>query len=267
MASSLPFILLCLQLVSIVFSSSDLSGHVYRRSPAKTPKPAPGTAAPNGNPPNPKTTGKPAPFGFGSKVTSGGNATPQTPKDAAQLEAWLTDKVPRVILISKTYDFTSLTNTTASGWYLNFNLIQPWKACSNGLHVQSAVNYDNWCSKEKTLSNVPSLTGITTLAALTQKLFRTATRPKGVLTADQKRVERIELIKRMVTPNGHQRDRTALGHRETGRDIFEWARKQYYQHFSPSDSRLSPPARLMAKLSATQRTAATQVETAFALHL
>ncbi|KAH9464183.1 hypothetical protein Pst134EB_003716 [Puccinia striiformis f. sp. tritici] len=218
MASSLPFILLCLQLVSIVFSSSDLSGHVYRRSPAKTPKPAPGTAAPNGNPPNPKTTGKPAPFGFGSKVTSGGNATPQTPKDAAQLEAWLTDKVPRVILISKTYDFTSLTNTTASGWYLNFNLI-------------------------------------------------TATRPKGVLTADQKRVERIELIKRMVTPNGHQRDRTALGHRETGRDIFEWARKQYYQHFSPSDSRLSPPARLMAKLSATQRAAATQVETAFALHL
>ncbi|POW09547.1 hypothetical protein PSHT_02834 [Puccinia striiformis] len=148
MAGSLPFILLCLQLVSIVFSISDLSGHVYRRSPAKTPKPAPGTAAPNGTPPNPRTTGKPRPFGFGSKVTGGGNATPQTPKDAAQLEAWLTDKVPRVILISKTYDFTSLTNTTANG-------CRPWKACSNGLHVQSAVNYDNWCSKEKTLGNVP----------------------------------------------------------------------------------------------------------------
>ncbi|KAI9630907.1 hypothetical protein KEM48_013485 [Puccinia striiformis f. sp. tritici PST-130] len=115
---------------------------------SKTPKPAPGTAAPNGTPPNPRTTGKPRPFGFGSKVTGGGNATPQTPKDAAQLEAWLTDKVPRVILISKTYDFTSLTNTTANG-------CRPWKACSNGLHVQSAVNYDNWCSKEKTLGNVP----------------------------------------------------------------------------------------------------------------
>ncbi|KAI9626076.1 hypothetical protein KEM48_010585 [Puccinia striiformis f. sp. tritici PST-130] len=80
-------------------------------------------------------------------------------------------------------------------------------------------------------------------------------------------VERIERIERMVNPNGHQRDRTALGHRETGRDIFEWARKRYYQHFSPSDSRLSPPARLMAQLSATPRAAATRVEAAFALHL
>ncbi|POW22692.1 hypothetical protein PSHT_00959, partial [Puccinia striiformis] len=204
MASSLPFILLCLQLVSIVFSSSDLSGHVYRRSPAKTPKPAPGTAAPNGNPPNPKTTGKPAPFGFGSKVTSGGNATPQTPKDAAQLEAWLTDKVPRVILISKTYDFTSLTNTTASGWYLNFNLMP--------------TSFDP----------CPEMVQPTLESLL---------------------------------------ERPARSISQTGRDIFEWARKQYYQHFSPSDSRLSPPARLMAKLSATQRAAATQVETAFALHL
>ncbi|EFP85234.2 uncharacterized protein PGTG_11403 [Puccinia graminis f. sp. tritici CRL 75-36-700-3] len=160
MAGSLSFILLCLQVVSVVLANSDPSAHIHRRSPEKAPKPsgsrapkapAPGVVpspirGPNGNSPDPKGTAKPVPFGFGSKVTGGGNATPQTPKDTAQLEAWLTDKVPRVILINKTYDFTSPTNTTANG-------CQPWKACSNGLKVQKAVNFDHWCSKEKTFAS------------------------------------------------------------------------------------------------------------------
>ncbi|WAR56617.1 hypothetical protein PtB15_7B466 [Puccinia triticina] len=80
------------------------------------------------NLPDPKITAKATPFGFGSKVTGGGKAQPQTPKNAAELEAWLTDKVPRVIRIDKIYDFTSPTNTTIKG-------CKPWK-CSNGMEVQ-----------------------------------------------------------------------------------------------------------------------------------
>ncbi|PLW58281.1 hypothetical protein PCANC_00786 [Puccinia coronata f. sp. avenae] len=195
MAPMLPFLLFCLQVVSIVLAThADGSGPVGRRSPQqKSAKPSPGAvgrtssglsvaktssgppvgkassgapvvktsdgtpttkpAAPPTNTPgdpsgSPQNTGKPTPFGFGSRVTGGGNATPQTPKDPAQLEAWLTDQVPRVIVISKTYDFSS-TNTTTSG-------CRPWKSCANGFQVQEARNFDNWCSKEyKSSTNIP----------------------------------------------------------------------------------------------------------------
>ncbi|WAQ86748.1 hypothetical protein PtA15_7A476 [Puccinia triticina] len=91
------------------------------------------------NLPDPKITAKATPFGFGSKVTGGGKAQPQTPKNAAELEAWLTDKVPRVIRIDKIYDFTSPTNTTIKGWV-----------------NQILAASDDWCSKEKNLpGNVP----------------------------------------------------------------------------------------------------------------
>ncbi|KNE90038.1 hypothetical protein PSTG_16514 [Puccinia striiformis f. sp. tritici PST-78] len=100
-------------------------------------------------PRNPQGNGKAVPFGFGSKATGGGKATPQTPRDTAELLAWLTDKVPRVILISKTYDFTvAARNVTAAA-------CRPWAACSNGAQVQLARNANNWCSSEKKLpSNI-----------------------------------------------------------------------------------------------------------------
>ncbi|OAV90407.1 hypothetical protein PTTG_09357 [Puccinia triticina 1-1 BBBD Race 1] len=82
---------------------------------------------------------RPVPFGFGSKATGGGSAAPQTPKDPAELQAWLADSVPRVILIDKTYDFTSPAKITAQG-------CQPWKPCSNGMKVQLAKNDNNWCT-------------------------------------------------------------------------------------------------------------------------
>lgn len=162
MAGSLSFIFLCLPVLSIILlANADPSVHIHRRSPEKPSKPSgirgqkSGILKPSsiedasGNLPDPKGAAKATPFGFGSKVTGGGKAKPQTPRSPAELEAWLTDKVPRVIRIDKTYDFTSPTNTTTTG-------CKPWKSCPNGMEVQLAMNYDNWCSKEKKLpGNVP----------------------------------------------------------------------------------------------------------------
>ncbi|PLW40354.1 hypothetical protein PCASD_07313 [Puccinia coronata f. sp. avenae] len=161
MAGSLYFLLLCLQIVSSVLTNANTAGNVHHHhhhSSKTTEKSSSleqestnstsGTLPigdPTVDPSHVRNTAKPTPFGFGSKVTGGGNAPPQTPKDAAELEAWLTDKVPRVILISKTYDFSS-TNTTANG-------CKPWKSCPNGLQVQKAMDYKEWCSKEENLAS------------------------------------------------------------------------------------------------------------------
>ncbi|PLW16684.1 hypothetical protein PCANC_13342 [Puccinia coronata f. sp. avenae] len=133
---------------------STINHGMYGRSPqAPTARP-PGTnqiknpspgAQPGGK--TPSKDGKPVPFGFGAKVTGGGNAIPQTPKNIAELQAWLTDKVPRVILINRVYDFTTSSgNVTAAA-------CQPWKPCPNGLQVQTAKNYKDWCSREKKVAS------------------------------------------------------------------------------------------------------------------
>lgn len=49
--------------------------------------------------------------GFASGVSGGGNAKGQEPSDINQLKEWLTDKNPRVILLSKEYDFTESEGT------------------------------------------------------------------------------------------------------------------------------------------------------------
>ncbi|KAA1093557.1 hypothetical protein PGTUg99_027201 [Puccinia graminis f. sp. tritici] len=174
MSGSLALLLLGLQVLYIMIvnvaatstNASTLDHKLYGRSPqapAANSKPPgnnrkmPSSPGPpmngiddgNGTPRNQQSKGKPVPFGFGSKVTGGGNAAPQTPKDAAELKAWLTDKVPRVILIRRTYDFSlGAGNITAAA-------CRPWKACTNGLQVQTAKDYNNWCSKDQKLpSNI-----------------------------------------------------------------------------------------------------------------
>ncbi|KAF7549360.1 hypothetical protein G7Z17_g6424 [Cylindrodendrum hubeiense] len=52
------------------------------------------------------------PSGFAAGTTGGGNATPQYPSSLAELKTWLTDDTPRVIMISKTWDFRSSEGTT-----------------------------------------------------------------------------------------------------------------------------------------------------------
>ncbi|EQB51151.1 hypothetical protein CGLO_09331 [Colletotrichum gloeosporioides Cg-14] len=51
------------------------------------------------------------PEGFATGVTGGGSATAVTPADITELKEYLTDDEPRVILLSKEYDFTESEGT------------------------------------------------------------------------------------------------------------------------------------------------------------
>lgn len=58
--------------------------------------------------------------GFAAGVTGGGSATPQYPKDINELTKWLTDATPRVIVLDKTFDYTTsegtVTGTACANW-------------------------------------------------------------------------------------------------------------------------------------------------------
>lgn len=49
--------------------------------------------------------------GFAAGVTGGGNATPQYPKDITELTSLLTDSKARVIVLDKTFDYTTSEGT------------------------------------------------------------------------------------------------------------------------------------------------------------
>ena len=49
--------------------------------------------------------------GFAAGVTGGGNATPQYPKDIKELTTLLTDTTARVIVLDKTFDYTTSEGT------------------------------------------------------------------------------------------------------------------------------------------------------------
>jgi hypothetical protein len=44
-------------------------------------------------------------------TTTGGSATPQYPKDINELTTWLTDATARVIVLDKTFDYTTSEGT------------------------------------------------------------------------------------------------------------------------------------------------------------
>lgn len=77
--------------------------------------------------------------GFATGVTGGGDATPAIPSDTAELEEWLTDDTPRVIMLDKTYDFLEAEGTaTETGCVPSSN------TC--GSSGQNALDGPNWCS-------------------------------------------------------------------------------------------------------------------------
>ncbi|KAG0147576.1 hypothetical protein CROQUDRAFT_655962 [Cronartium quercuum f. sp. fusiforme G11] len=91
------------------------------------------------------------PFGFGSQTTGGGSSLAQTPSSLKELESWLSDNVPRVILIDREFDFTySEGNKTEIG-------CSPWPKCNKkGTETQNARNSNGWCNsnqKKKKISH------------------------------------------------------------------------------------------------------------------
>ncbi|CAE6482269.1 unnamed protein product [Rhizoctonia solani] len=89
------------------------------------------------------------PFGYGSSTTGGGSATAATPSSTDELISWLGDSTARVILIDKTFDFTSTEGTvTGSGCI-------PW-TCTPG--AQLAINLNNWCDTEQPSAATTTIT-------------------------------------------------------------------------------------------------------------
>ncbi|KAF1849673.1 polysaccharide lyase family 1 protein [Cucurbitaria berberidis CBS 394.84] len=74
--------------------------------------------------------------GFAKGVTGGGNAAPVYPQTTKQLISYLADSSPRVIVLTKTFDFTGTEGTVTSTG------CAPWGTASN---CQVAINKDNWC--------------------------------------------------------------------------------------------------------------------------
>ncbi|KAK3934537.1 putative pectin lyase [Diplogelasinospora grovesii] len=74
--------------------------------------------------------------GFAKGVTGGGSATPVYPSTNAELVSYLSDTTARVIVLTKTFDFTGSEGTvTATG-------CAPWGTASG---CQTAIDQNSWC--------------------------------------------------------------------------------------------------------------------------
>ncbi|KAJ5757729.1 uncharacterized protein N7511_006423 [Penicillium nucicola] len=75
--------------------------------------------------------------GFAKGVTGGGSATPVYPSTTAELVSYLGDSSPRVIVLTKTFDFRNTEGTTTGTG------CAPWGTASA---CQVAINKDDWCN-------------------------------------------------------------------------------------------------------------------------
>ncbi|KAF1358835.1 pectin lyase A precursor [Lizonia empirigonia] len=87
--------------------------------------------------------------GFAKGVTGGGSATPVYPSTTAQLISYLADSSPRVIVLTKTFDFTGTEGTATSAG------CAPW---GTGSACQKAINKDGWCDNYQ--PNAPKVSSI-----------------------------------------------------------------------------------------------------------
>ncbi|OJJ65088.1 hypothetical protein ASPSYDRAFT_39886 [Aspergillus sydowii CBS 593.65] len=75
--------------------------------------------------------------GFAKGVTGGGSATPVYPETTAELVSYLGDSSARVIILTKTFDFTGTEGTTTESG------CAPW---GTGSACQLAINKNDWCT-------------------------------------------------------------------------------------------------------------------------
>ncbi|KAI0441522.1 polysaccharide lyase family 1 protein [Xylaria telfairii] len=74
--------------------------------------------------------------GFAKGVTGGGSATPVYPTTNAELVSYLGDSSPRVIVLTKTFDFRGTEGTTTGTG------CAPWGTASG---CQTAIDQNSWC--------------------------------------------------------------------------------------------------------------------------
>nr|AER38398.1 pectin lyase 2 [Colletotrichum lindemuthianum]AER38399.1 pectin lyase 2 [Colletotrichum lindemuthianum]AEW22800.1 pectin lyase 2 [Colletotrichum lindemuthianum] len=75
--------------------------------------------------------------GFAKGVTGGGSASPVYPKSNAELASYLKDSSARVIVLTKTFDFTGTEGTASETGCAPYG---------TGSACQIAINKDNWCT-------------------------------------------------------------------------------------------------------------------------
>lgn len=83
-------------------------------------------------------------------MTGGGSAAPVYPSTTAQLISYLADSSPRVIVLTKTFDFTGTEGTATSAG------CSPW---GTGSQCQQAINQNGWCDNYQ--PNAPKVSKIT----------------------------------------------------------------------------------------------------------
>ena len=85
--------------------------------------------------------------GFAKGVTGGGSATAVYPTTNDQLVSYLGDSTARVIVLTKTFDFTGTEGTTTSAG------CKPW---GTGSACQVAIDQNDWCENYE--SSAPKTT-------------------------------------------------------------------------------------------------------------
>ncbi|KAF1940184.1 pectin lyase A precursor [Clathrospora elynae] len=88
--------------------------------------------------------------GFAKGVTGGGNAAPVYPSTTAELISYLGDSSARVIVLTKTFDFTGTEGKVTSAG------CSPW---GTGSGCQIAINQNGWCDREQ--PKAPKVSSIT----------------------------------------------------------------------------------------------------------
>lgn len=115
-------------------------------------------------------------YGFGAGATGGGSATAVTPTTNAELAAYLSDDVARVILLTKTFDFTGTTATSAgcdrisckstAGGQLYLGTL----SCNGADEVAvSSIKYDTGGSSALVVGSNKSILGVGAKGALKGK--------------------------------------------------------------------------------------------------
>lgn len=84
--------------------------------------------------------------GFAKGVVGGGSSTPVYPSSTDELVSYLGDNQERVIVLSKTFDFTGTEGTASETG------CAPW---GTGSGCQLAINQNDWCSNYE--SDAPSV--------------------------------------------------------------------------------------------------------------
>ncbi|KAG9697057.1 Six-hairpin glycosidase, partial [Aureobasidium melanogenum] len=97
-------------------------------------------------------TGKPE--GFASSTTGGGDVTAVYPSTTDELVSYLGDDTARVIVLTKTFDFSGTEGTTTSSG------CAPW---GTGAGCQTAIDKDQWCENYE--PDAPKVSSITYDAA------------------------------------------------------------------------------------------------------